>query len=298
MSHPTLRQAVTTILIASGAVLPAIAQQPLTAREIIAKIEQRTSPPWSGQTVDTFKAGDPDTPVTGIATAFTDTYDVLERAVDAGANLIVSHEPSFYNHLDDTKALASDPVYRAKMAYIDQHHLVVFRFHDHWHAPAMKPDGIMTGMMHALDWEQFHSSADPMMFLMPETTLERLAAHIRESMKIRTLRVIGDPGMKFTHVAFIPGAAGAERQIQALERPDVELLVVGEAREWETVEYVRDAVYEHKKKALILMGHDVSEEAGMSYCADWLKTFLPGIPVTYVPAGEPFWTIGSGSGMR
>ncbi len=69
----------------------------------------------------------------------------------------------------------------------------------------------------------------------------------------------------------------------------MEVLVVGEAREWETVEYARDAAAQHRPKALIIMGHDVSEEAGMDYCATWLKEFLPGIPVTFVPAGEPFW---------
>ena len=104
--------------------------------------------------------------------------------------------------------------------------------------------------------------------------------------------------MRIARVAFIPGAAGAERQIQALERSDVDALVVGESREWETVEYVRDAAYERKKKALIIMGHDVSEEAGMRYCAEWLRTFLPGIPVKYIPAGEPFWTPAVNSGLR
>ncbi len=280
-----------TIVIALLIAPRLFAQQPLTARQVIAKIQQHSGGPWIGQTVDTFKAGDPDTPVTGIVTSFTDTYDVLERAAAVGANLIISHEPSFYNHQDDTKALGSDPVYQAKMAFIGQHHLVVFRFHDHWHFPAMKPDGIMRGMMDALGWNQYQNAADPMMFLFPEMTLKNLAGQIQSKMQIRTMRVIGDPAMVIRHVAFLPGAAGADRQMQALERADVDVLIVGESREWETVAYAVDAVDEHKKKALVVMGHDVSEEAGMKYCAEWLKTFLPGIPVTYLPAGEPFWTV-------
>ena len=44
------------------------------------------------------------------------------------------------------------------------------------------------------------------------------------------------------------------------------MLVAGETREWETVEFTRDAVAAGKRKALILLGHANSEEAGMKYC--------------------------------
>lgn len=262
----------------------------LTAQQVLALIEQHADGPWKGATVDTIKAGDPNTPVTGIATTFTDTFDVLQRAAKAGANLVISHEPSFYNHLDDPKLVAHDPVHQAKLAFIQDHHMVVFRFHDHWHHPHMKPDGIMEGMIAALGWKQYQVAGNEMLFNVPETSLDALAASVASKLKIRTLRVVGDPAMKVQHLAFLPGAAGAESQIPALGRPEVQVLLVGEAREWETVEYARDAVAEHRPKALIILGHDVSEEAGMDNCAKWLKTFLPiSLPVAYIPAGEPFW---------
>ena len=55
------------------------------------------------------------------------------------------------------------------------------------------------------------------------------------------VRVVGEPEMKVTKVAFSPGAAGFERETHALERNDVQVLLVGETREWETVEYAADA---------------------------------------------------------
>lgn len=27
----------------------------------------------------------------------------------------------------------------------------------------------------------------------------------------------------------------------------------------------------------------------MRLCADWLKTFIPEVPVDWIPAGDPFW---------
>lgn len=97
--------------------------------------------------------------------------------------------------------------------------------------------------------------------------------------------------MKVTGVALMPGASGSERQIKMLEQDDVQLLVAGESPEWETVPYVEDASAEGRHKALILLGHEVSEEAGMEECARWVHTLLPTIPVVFIPAGEPFHTV-------
>jgi putative NIF3 family GTP cyclohydrolase 1 type 2 len=44
-----------------------------------------------------------------------------------------------------------------------------------------------------------------------------------------------------------------------------------------------------RKKAMIVMGHVVSEQSGMKYCAEWLKTFIPEVPIDFIAAAEPFW---------
>jgi putative NIF3 family GTP cyclohydrolase 1 type 2 len=261
-----------------------------TAREIVSLIQQHVDVPWHSDTVDTFKAGDPDTPVTGIATTMMATYDVLKRAAAQNANFIITHEPTFYSHQDKTESFeaANDAVWRDKETFIKEHHLVVWRFHDHWHMH--QPDGILSGMAHALSWESYESAALPNLFALPQTALRGLAKDIQERIGIKVLRVVGDPGLKVTRVAFLPGASGTQKHIQFLRRDDVEVLVIGEVPEWETIEYVADAAAEGKRKALILMGHIPSEQAGMMSCAEWLKTFITGIPVTFVRTAEPFWT--------
>jgi putative NIF3 family GTP cyclohydrolase 1 type 2 len=266
---------------------------PLTARQIIERIQDHTGgrdgEAWRGPTVDTVKAGDLDTPVTGIATTFSATMDVLARAVARGANLIVAHEPTFYDHLDETAWLGTDPVLAAKLDYIRKHKLVVWRFHDHWHHAPGQPDGVLKGMVAGLGWEAFQSSTSPYLFTVPEIRLEDLARDVKRRLGIRTLRVVGDRDLKVRRVGFAPGAAGRDRQIKALASDDVQVLVVGESREWETVLYVVDAVGQGRPRGLILMGHDVSEELGMKECATWLKAFVSEVPVEYIPAGEPFW---------
>lgn len=270
--------------------VPGFAQAPvLSARKIVDLIQQHLGAQLPPATVDTFKAGNPDTPVTGIAVTMMATFDVLKRAAAAGDNLIITHEPTFYNHQDTTSQLEkqADPVLAEKQKFIAEHRLVVWRFHDGWHA--RDPDGILLGMTRALGWQKFKNTDEANLFTLPETTVSNLASAVDGKLNIRVLRVVGDPAMKVTRVAFLPGAAGSARQIALLERGNVEALLIGETPEWETVEYVADAVSEGKRKALLILGHIRSEQEGMRECADWLRSFLLGVQVAFIPAEEPFW---------
>ena len=262
-----------------------------TAQEVINRILAANGAPPIANTVDTIKAGDPETPVTGVVTTFLDTYQVLQKAVADGKNLIITHEPTFYNHLDDKTVLGSDPVQKQKLDYIREHHLVVWRFHDAWHQH--HPDGILEGMTEDLGWLSYQDKTEPHLFILPPATLSQLVESLHQKLDSRTMRIVGNPQMQVTHVAFLPGASGLARQVKMLERDDVQVLVAGEAAEWETVEYVRDAVAQGRQKALILLGHEVSEEGGMEYCAEWLKGVLPGMPIAFIKADQPFWPMPS-----
>ena len=280
-----------TLLAALSIPLTAFAQSPpLTARQVIERIQKNVGVPWRTPTVDTFKAGDPDTPVTGIATTMMATYDVIRRAADSGKNLIITHEPTFYSHEDQIAGLEKedDAVLATKLSFIAEHHLVVWRFHDHWHA--RRPDPIQTGMIRALGWEKFQDPHNNHLFVVPETSLQNLAADIRKRLAIRTLRVVGDPALRVTKLALNPGYPGFPAERHTLQRDDVQVLVMGEGLEWETIEYGADAAAEGKQKALIILGHIPSEQAGMEDCARWLRTFITEVPVEFVATPEPFWS--------
>jgi putative NIF3 family GTP cyclohydrolase 1 type 2 len=86
----------------------------------------------------------------------------------------------------------------------------------------------------------------------------------------------------------MPGAASGQSQVSFMEKEKPDVLVVGELREWETAEYVRDAQSMGSKTALIVLGHSVSEEPGMEYLVEWLQPKLSGLKVTHVPSKSPF----------
>jgi len=286
-----IRTAISLILLLCAA--SSAQQARITARQIVAGIQKQVGVEWKQDTVDTFKAGNPDTPVTGIAVTMMATMDVLQRAAAKNLNFIITHEPTFYAHLDRPEGVPEDDaVWAEKRAFIEKHGLVVWRFHDHWHM--RNPDGIEAGNVHALGWEKYQRPGNQYLFVVPETTLKELAAQVAQKLQSTVVRIVGDPEMRITEVAFSPGAAGSEREIQALEQDDVQVLMVGETREWETVEYSADAVSQGRKKALIVIGHIPSEQAGMEECTRWLKGFVKDVPVEFVPAKQPFWLVNAG----
>jgi putative NIF3 family GTP cyclohydrolase 1 type 2 len=259
-----------------------------TAAEVIERIKKNVGVPWPESTVDTFKAGDPNARVTGIAVTMMATLDVLERAAARGDNLIITHEPTFYSHLDSTAGLASenDPVYAAKTAFIRKHGLIIWRFHDTWHQ--RKPDGILTGVVKALHWETFQQSGNPQVFNLPPTTLGALTASIRNRLGPRALRFVGDPSARISRVALSPGFAGGDANRRLFQGAGIDALIIGEAHEWETIEYASDAIAAKQRKGLIIIGHIPSEQAGMEEAARWLTTFVKDVRVDFIPTREPF----------
>ena len=281
-----MRMCAVLMLALSG--ISAAQEKGITVRQLVAEIQKQVGVEWQKDTVDTFKAGNPDTVVTGVAVTMMATMDVLQRASAKGLNFIITHEPTFYAHTDVPEGVPQDdPVWAEKRAFIEKHGLVVWRFHDHWHM--RNPDGIEAGNVHALGWEKFQRPDNQYLFVIPETTVKDLAAEVSKKLQSAVVRVVGDPQMKVTQVGFSPGAAGSQAEIHALEQDDVQVLMLGETREWETVEYAADAVSEGRKKALIVIGHVPSEQAGMEECTRWLKGFVKDIRVEFVPAKQPFW---------
>ena len=169
-----------------------------SANDVVKLIKKNVTCDWADKTVDTFKAGNPKVEVKGIAVCMFADMLTLKKAVDLKCNFIITHEPVFYNHLDATSNLLSDPVYKEKAKFIEDNNLVVFRFHDHIHRTA--PDGIYEGMLNKLNWKKYAVDGSQTYFEFPKTTLAELSFNLKEKLKLETVRVIGNPEMPFTKV--------------------------------------------------------------------------------------------------
>jgi putative NIF3 family GTP cyclohydrolase 1 type 2 len=278
----------------------------VTAGEVLERIRSGVGVAWRPDTLDTIRAGNPDTVVTGIVTTAMATLGVLREAAGAGANLVISAEPTFYGRADartppaprvalpaaptPPPAAAPDPVYAAKNGLVDERGMVIVRFVEHWRA--RRPDPFVQGLADALGWRPAAPPDATPPFTFTETTLAALAADVKRRLGSRGgIRVIGDPETRVGTGALLPGSSPIAAALAAV--PGADVVVAGEVREWETVEYLRDVVHAGQQKGLILVGRVVSEEPGMALCARWLETVVPEVPVRHIAAGDPYWRPGA-----
>ena len=285
------------VLTAGGAVAaplasighPAVHAAGLTAQDVIDRIQKNVGVEWKADTVDTFKAGNPATVVTGVVTTSMATLAALRLGVKAGANLIITSGPTFYSRADaptPPPRLETDRIFAAKNELIRTEGLVIWRFSDHWRA--RKPDPLAQGLADALGWSRFTAADDPARVSIPATTLGALASTIKKKLNARGgIRVVGDPQTSIRKVALLPATTAIDAALKAL--PAVDAIVAGEVREWESVEYARDTITAGGKKGLILIGRALSEDPSMNACARWLKVIVPELRTSWVPVGDPYW---------
>jgi putative NIF3 family GTP cyclohydrolase 1 type 2 len=240
--------------------------------------------PWE-DSVDTIKSGNPQAVITGIATTFMATRSVIEQAQASGMNFIITHEPTFFNHEDKVDWLRDDPVYQAKRSLIEQSGVTIWRFHDYWHT--YHPDGIQTGFARVMGWEAYRDPEKDQIYHLPGIPLGQLAARIKERLGLDGVRVVGSLDMPCRKAVGMVGAPPNQWLMQALFDPEVDTLICGETAEWQVCEYARDAMAFGIPKAVIVAGHEPTEEPGMAYLAHWLRERLPGVPVQHIPSGNP-----------
>lgn len=277
-----------------------VAGQPrtVTAQQVVERIQKNVGVPWRQDSFDTFKAGDPAMPLTGIATTAMATMDVLSRASKERANLVITLEPTYFGRLDGMAAGAAaggrgqtgvspdDPVYIAKKEFIQKNGLAIWRFSDHWRI--RKPDPFAIGLAQTMAWNKYQVKDDPFRYDLPNATLGSLADDLAKRLKARAgIRVVGDAQTKVRRLTFLPGVSTLAATMKAL--PECDAVLAGETREWESVEYAHDTVASGQKKGLIMLGRVMSEDPGMSVCAEWLKSMVPEVPVRWLPTGDAYW---------
>lgn len=282
----------------------------MKAGQIVERIIEYSNPPFKLEhTCDIYTSGGPDTEVRGIVTTFMANADVIREAIKLGANMIVTHEPTFFTGMDRLDWLENDPIYLAKRKLLEDNNMVVWRYHDHMHMK--KPDGIYEGLNKELGWEdKIEKRPDGVtpkgpgdtngyidgfegVYVIEETTLQGLSEFFKEKFEMDTVQIIGDPQMKCKRVAVMVGGGSLglgkeEMPMIMMERRDIDVMVCGEITEWTLCSYVDDAQKLGFNRALLILGHERTEEWGMKYMSKWLQQLVPELNVSFVDAKEPF----------
>lgn len=255
---------------------------------------------------DGYKSGDPEVECTGIATALVPTVAVIRKAAECGCNLLYVHEPSYYSTPDypDWRAGFENKVYEEKRALLEETGIVIYRDHDHTHAH--RPDGIFTGVIKYLGWEEYQIKQEgmTMYFEFPDMTVGKMNQLLKEKLSLNGIRYIGRLDSTIKRVAIIghllpnifehqPTTGDgfcpeyATEVMRLLEEENVDAIIPGEVIDWTVISYIRDAVQLGKTKAVFNVGHFNIEELGMKYAKDWILELIDHqVPVYYIPTGD------------
>lgn len=272
--------------------------------EVIEKLKAYHPPVDESHTSDTIKFGNPDQECTGVITTVYASVDVIRRAIELNANLIICHEPLFYSNDDQVDWLEGNTVYEEKAALLAQYNIVIWRDHDRIHggSPARKRqylDLVFYGIMKELGWEEYRIGFNkkPLLYEIPETTGRQLAAQLLEKLNLSGARIVGNPDAKVRRVFFCEHVTAMHfgphqpdcEAIQEIEKEGYDALIPFEIVDWTLSEYVRDAAQLGRDKVMIEMGHFNVEELAMKYMLRWLPELLEGTtPVYFVQSGDSF----------
>ena len=237
------------------------------------------------KTCDTFKTGSSDIDVKKVGVAMFATPAVIKTACEWGAELLIVHEPLYYNHYD---VRTDDKIEGQKAKLLEESGISVYRYHDHPHLS--RPDLIAAGELKYLGFDgdiEYTDIFDLVRVKLNEPiTARQLACHIEEKLGIKNVRIAGAADKSISRISCMFGAPGG--LLDELKRDECEALVAGEVCEWALCEYARDASELGYTKAVLALGHAGSERAGMVYISELLKERFCDIDIRYFECGEVY----------
>lgn len=296
----TRREAGLATIAAGAFCLPAVAAGPLTAADVVERLRQHRGDRWKEGGLDGFVAGDPQVVVRGIAVMAMPDIPTLRRAVAQGCNMIISVESPLYARPyvasggpaasgpnQTVERFQADPTYAGKLAFIAHSQLAIYRLSDNLGAPGTEP--LIDGIAQAMRWGAYRSPAGTARFDIPRGSLAALSRSLKRRLGINGgMRVIGQGDHSVSRVLVAPGRIDPVAVVKLL--PEVDVLVAGDLREWELVEYFHDSWETSQPKALIAVGRIMSEQPGMLAAASWLRS-IAGVPVQPISVEDPYWRL-------
>jgi putative NIF3 family GTP cyclohydrolase 1 type 2 len=236
--------------------------------------------PYPADTVDTFKAGNPQAEVRGIAVGWMSYSWALRRAVELDCNLFVTHEPTYFDHFDRDPEVFRLPGARAKQRFIADQRLIVLRCHDLW--DQMKRTGIADSWGQALGLgDAVAGDAYNRVYEIEPATARQVAARVAAAVRAcgqPAVQLIGPADKTVRRVAI--GTGAITPFFKYLDDYHANLAICTD----DGIEYWRDgALAIDLDVPLVVVNHPVSEEAGVQRLAETLRGRFPQTPVHQIP---------------
>lgn len=252
----------------------------MKAYEIMNRIVGEAFYEANPNTVDVLKIGDAEREVKKLAMCHMATPDVVRAAATWGADMLITHEPIYYNHIDNFYEWIMP---EKKRALLEEAGFPVFRYHDSMHDRDTDEVSLAflerTGLRGEFDGALGFVADEPI-------CAADLARLIERTLDIKHVRLVGDIDTPTRGITLALGSRGGRCVSDMLASDDIGIAVYGELSEWSDCEPVRDAAQLGMAKALIVLGHTASERFGMEWKAAKLADAFDGVEVKYFDCGD------------
>ena len=275
--------------------------------EVIQSIKNYCQGEWRGikiedeTTRDKILYGDPSRECTGIVTTIYASPDVIRKAHELGANLIISHEALLWNHGDHQQWLkeSQNKTYLEKTKLMDDYGIVVWRCHDYIHSGIPHNDGYIDGIFYGLaletGWLDAKINYGPfgaVYIECDETTPTEVGKHIMKAWNLTGLKCIGNMDAKVTKIMIcghVMEGGDSNSLIKRIDAEDINLLLPLELIDFTLTEYIKDSGQLGFDRAILAPGHFNLEEPGMKYMVNWINNALSEhIDCHFVQAGDMY----------
>jgi putative NIF3 family GTP cyclohydrolase 1 type 2 len=250
--------------------------------------------PWvnANDTVDTVKSGDPRRPVKKAGVSWFSSIGDIRAAIRCGCDLLVVHEPTFWEHAAPEQAWRNRGPGIAKSKALAESGLVVLRAHDCWdNWPEI---GIRDS------WAKFLGLTNRLragtslrwtaVYEIPETTLRDFAQQVADRIAMLgedSVQVIGDPRRKVQRPAVGTGCLGPDQEMVEFGA-DVLVVCYDGAAYWHTRERLAEMGV-----GVVTVEHGTCEMPGMMNLRDHLAQQFPAVEFVWIAEHPRTWTVRS-----
>ena len=230
------------------------------------------------------------------------SIDVVKKAIEAGANLIMCHEGMFYCHGDDTSWQVGYNATETKKKLLEDNHILVWRNWEHLACGIPVGDdyfdGAQYGIIKDLGWEKYLRRVDEndhlqnyliMLDFGKEKTTRQIANEIVDKLGLNGLRIVGSVDEPVSKAAIsrhqIFGTIDSY-VLTHMEEEEIEMVIAPELVEYTLCSYVRESTMIGRNRSLINLGNFNEGEAAMKYAPVWMKEAVQGIETVYIGSGD------------
>ena len=231
--------------------------------------------------------GNPEAQVHKIYIALDATDEVIDHAIEAGADMILTHHPMIFTGM---KQIRQDHFIGRRIIKLIEHHMACYAMHTNFDIHGMgdlaaEKLGLLNvqvldiGMMEDMVCRGIGCVGT----LESVISLGELANRTREAFGVSHVKVFGDATQKITRIAISPGS-GKSEIITAIEQ-HADVLITGDIDHHDGIDAVAQELM------IIDAGHYGIEHIFIDYMKQYLEEHASEIEVEQEQFQEPFWIV-------